>query len=44
MDALTSALEKIEAADRLYTPETPDETVLVQLTLAEINALREMAR
>lgn len=44
MDALTSALEKIEDADRLYTPESDDETVIVQFTLAEINALRELAR
>jgi predicted DNA-binding protein (UPF0251 family) len=44
MDALTSALEKIEDADRLYTPETPEDTAIVILTLAEINALRELAR
>jgi hypothetical protein len=44
MDALTSALVKIEDADKLYTPETPADTVIVILTLAEINALREAAR
>lgn len=43
-DALSSAIDKIEAADRLYTPETEAETVIVILTLAEINALWEIAR
>lgn len=43
-DALKSALAKIEAADRLYLPAEDAETVIVILTLAEINALREMAR
>lgn len=44
MDALTSALEKIEDADRMFVPEIETDTVVVVLTLAEINALRELAR
>ena len=44
MDALTSALVKIEEADRLFSPSDEAETVVLVLTLAEINALREAAR
>lgn len=44
MDALTSALDKIEAADRMFDLSEEADTAVVILTLAEINALREMAR
>lgn len=44
MDALTSALVKIEEADRMFTPEKDVDAVVIVLTLAEINALREAAR
>lgn len=43
-EALTSALDKIEDADRMFEPSEQTDTVIVILTLAEINALRERAR